>query len=243
MLKLNQAIAIEKGVKSRAYSEIGEIHKLLQKPDLVNGFLKSYQKSNDEGLDLPNEIKKVQINAEVALKRIAAISSEAWDVEATKDLGNTTAFADVVVEGQTLLKRAPATLLLFLEKQLTDLRTLVDKVVVLSDDKEWAKDEKTTLWKSEPRKTHRTEKVQKAIVKYDATPQHPAQTEMVTQDVLVGYWTTVDFSGGLPTSRRRELLDRIDLLTRAVKSAREQANLVEVEKVAVGQALFDYILK
>ncbi|HEX5084517.1 MAG TPA: hypothetical protein VFY40_20945 [Blastocatellia bacterium] len=40
MSKLNQIVAIEKGVKSRVYGEITEMRKLSQKPDLFSGFSK-----------------------------------------------------------------------------------------------------------------------------------------------------------------------------------------------------------
>jgi hypothetical protein len=242
-LKLNQAIAIEKSVKARVYAETTEIYKALQKPDLVNGLMRTYQKAGDDGMDLPPETKQVQVIAERALRRIGDICSEAWDVEATKDLGNTKAFADVVVDGEVLIANAPATLLLHLEKQLNDMRSIVEKLVVLSDDREWTYDEKNGLWKSEPARTHRTEKVQKGITLAQATDKHPAQTQLITQDVIVGYWSTVNWSGALPTTRRRDLLDRIDKLQRAVKTAREEANLVEVDKQYVGKKLFDYILK
>jgi hypothetical protein len=41
--KLNQIIAIEKGVKSRVYSRITELHKLAQKIDPYNGFAKNFR--------------------------------------------------------------------------------------------------------------------------------------------------------------------------------------------------------
>ncbi|MDQ3812829.1 MAG: hypothetical protein M3347_02630 [Armatimonadota bacterium] len=39
--KLNQVVAIEKGVKSRVYGEVTELHKTSQKPELFNGFIKT----------------------------------------------------------------------------------------------------------------------------------------------------------------------------------------------------------
>ena len=48
MAKLNQIIAIEKGIKSKSHSEISELYKLVQKPALFNGFSKSYQANDEE---------------------------------------------------------------------------------------------------------------------------------------------------------------------------------------------------
>ena len=47
-------------------------------------------------------------------------------VLATQDFANCQAKANVVVDGQTILKEVPVTHLLFLEKQLVDLRTFID---------------------------------------------------------------------------------------------------------------------
>jgi hypothetical protein len=67
--KLNQIVAVEKGVKSRVYGEITEMHKASQKPDLFNGFVKTYRKKDEEGEDYPQERKKVQLEAESVWRR------------------------------------------------------------------------------------------------------------------------------------------------------------------------------
>ena len=61
MPKLNQIIAIEKGVKSRVYGEITEMHKSSQKPELFNGFVKTYRKKDEDSEDYPPERKKAQL--------------------------------------------------------------------------------------------------------------------------------------------------------------------------------------
>ena len=48
-LKLNQIIAIEKGVKSRAYGELTTLHKESQKAESFNGFVKNYRKKTRMG--------------------------------------------------------------------------------------------------------------------------------------------------------------------------------------------------
>jgi hypothetical protein len=44
MAKLNQVLAIEKGVKSRVFSEITQLNNAAQKPALFTGFAKNYKK-------------------------------------------------------------------------------------------------------------------------------------------------------------------------------------------------------
>ncbi|HZS04088.1 MAG TPA: hypothetical protein VFD58_04565 [Blastocatellia bacterium] len=242
MPKLNQIIAVEKGVKSRVYGEITDMHKSSQKPDLFNGFVKSYRRKDEDGEDYPAERKKVQMMADVMLARAATLLAELFDVTATKDWGNCHAFADVEVDGQVLVKNAPVPYLLFLEKQINDLHAFVDKLPVLDETDDWTKDDNAGLYKTMPIPTHRTKKVQKPVVLYEATKEHPAQTQIITEDVVVGYWDTVKHSGALPAPRRQVLLERIERLSKAVKFAREKANDAETENQKIGKAIFDYLL-
>ena len=64
---------------------------------------------------------------------------------------------------------------------------------------------------------------------------------MYHEDVVVGYWKTVKFSGALPATRIKELLDRVDKLQQAVKYAREEANNTEVTDQHVGDTVFGYL--
>jgi hypothetical protein len=243
MPKLNQIVAIEKSVKSRIYGEITEMHKLSQKPDLFSGFSKQYRKKDEEGEDYPPEQKRVQILADEQLASAAKLLTELFDVTATKDWANCRAVADVEIDGQVLIGGAPVPFLLFLEKQISDLHAFVDKLPTLDEAEDWAKNDGGGLFKTAPIATHRTKKVQKPIVLYDATKEHPAQTQLITEDVVVGYWDTVKHSGALPAPRKKELMSRIEKLSHAVKFAREKANAADAETVSVGKPIFDYLLQ
>jgi hypothetical protein len=216
---------------------------LSQKPDLFSGFSKQYRKKDEDGEDYPPEQKRVQILADEQLSRAAKLLSELFDVTATKDWANCRAVADVEVDGNVLIAGAPVPFLLFLEKQISDLHTLVDKLPTLDEADDWTKNDGTGLFKTTPIATHRTKKAQKPIVLYDATKEHPAQTQLITEDIVVGYWDTVKHSGALPTMRKKELLGRIEKLSQAVKFAREKANAVDAETVSVGKPIFDYLLQ
>ncbi len=78
-------------------------------------------------------------------------------------------------------------------------------------------------------------------VKAEATEKHPAQVEVYYEDVTVGYWRTVKFSGALTAQRVNELLDRVEKLQQAVKFAREEANNIEAEEPKVGERFFNYL--
>ncbi|RVU28662.1 hypothetical protein EOT10_01935 [Streptomyces antnestii] len=239
--KLNQIIAVEKGVKSKAHQDLTAAHHGLQKPALLAGISRTYQPKDEEGEQLPPESTRVQVKAEHVLRDTAKTLTRLFDVTATKDWANCEARADVSVNGQVVLREVPVAYLLFLEKQLTDLNTFVRKLPVLDASESWTQDASTDDWKTEPVRTLRTKKVPRNHVKAEATEKHPAQVEVYYEDVPVGYWTTVKFSGALPARRVNELLDRVEKLQQAVKFAREEANAAEVTDRRAGDPVFSYL--
>lgn len=239
--KLNQVLAVEKGIKTRVNETLTNLHRVTQKAELLNGFTKTYQPVQESGKVLPPESQKVQVNASEAFKDVTKALTELFDVTATKDFANCDAKADVKVNGTVLLAKVPSTYLLFLDKQLTDLNTFVSKVAELDNSVDWTKDTSSGLYKSEAVKTHRTEKVQRAIVLYDATEHHPAQTQLITEDQLVGHWTTVRLSGALPRPEKVAILERIKTLHQAVKEALEVANTTQAPDTSMGAAVLSYI--
>ncbi|HCT79912.1 MAG TPA: hypothetical protein DGG94_13280 [Micromonosporaceae bacterium] len=241
MAKLNQIIAVEKGVKSKSFQDLTEAHHAVQKPALLSGISRSYQPKDEEGEQLPPESTRVQVRTEEVLRDIASTLTRLFDVTATKDTTNSVAKANVAVDGETLLTDVPVSYLLFLEKQLTDLHTFVKKLPVLDAAESWVFNDSADCWSTEPVRTIRTKKVPRNHVKAEATEKHPAQVEVYYEDVSIGYWTTVKFSGALPAKRVSELLERVEKLQHAVKFAREEANNTEVVDRKVGDKVFGYL--
>lgn len=242
MSRLNQILAVEKGIKSRVTSEVTELHKLSQKAGAFEGQQRHYEPIDVEGEQLPPERKQVQFIASELLTQAEKLWAELMSIEARKEWTNATAVADLVVNGLTLVAGVPVTYLLFLEKQLTDLVTFCEKLPVLDPGEDWKENSSTGLRVTEPVRSHRTKKTQRPIVLYQATPEHPAQTQMITEDVLAGHWVTVKQSGAMPLPERKKLVARAQELLRAVKQAREGANMVEEVRVPdVGAAIFTYL--
>lgn len=241
MTRLNQIIAVEAGVKGAAHSEITRLHHDAQKTAPLAGISRTYTPRDDEGEQLPGESVRVQIKADDLLRQLSGALSRFFDVTATKDWANCAASADVVVDDQALLEAVPVTYLLFLEKQLTDLHTFAKKLPTLDPSESWSYDSAAGCYATEPVQTTRTKKVPRNHVKAEATDKHPAQVEVYTEDVVVGYWRTVKFSGALPAERVAELVERVEKLQRAVKFAREEANSGEVTDQRVGAAVFGYL--
>jgi hypothetical protein len=239
--KLNQIIAIEKGVKADAAAALTRAYHDLQKAALLSGITRSYQPRDDEGEQLPPESTRVQLRTDQVIGQVRKALVRLFDVVATKDDANTAARASIVVDGVTLASDVPATYLLFLEKQLTDLATFVRKLPVLDPADSWSWNEQQGAYATEPVRTTRTKKVMRNHVKAEATEKHPAQVEVYTEDVIVGYWTTIKFSGAVPASEVSEMLERVGKLTEAVKRAREEANTLAVTDKNVGAALLGYL--
>lgn len=242
--KLNQIIAVSKGVKASSQRDLTEAYHRIQKTALLAGLTRTYRPKDDEGEQLPAESTKVQFTVEDILDEVKTSLTRLFDVVATQDEANCRAKADVVVDGTALLEQIPVTYLLFLEKQLTDLRTLVSKLPTLDPAKEWVSNvaSERGTWATPATETVRTAKIPRNHVLAEATDKHPAQVQMYTEDVTVGYWTKVEFSGAVPAARVRVLLERVDTLAAAVKYAREEANATAVEDQHIGAAVFGYLL-
>lgn len=241
MTKLNQIIAVEKGVKSKSLQDITAAHHKVQKPVPLAYISRTYQPKDEEGEQLPPESTRVQVKAEDVVREMAVSLTRLFDVTATKDWANCSARADVTVDGRVVVPEVPVSYLLFLEKQLTDLHTFVKKLPVLDASESWSLDPSTDWWRTDPVRTIRTKKVPRNHVKAEATEKHPAQVDVYYEDVPIGYWTTVKFSGALPARRVNELLEKVEKLQHAVKFAREEANGAEVTDQRVGDAVFGYL--
>lgn len=243
MTKLNQLLAIERGVASTAQRTLTDAYQLAQRATIFTGLSRVYTPKDDDGDRLPSESTKVQQTVTSLVRSVTPRLSAWLNVEWEKDFANTLAKADVVVDGTILVADAPVTYLLWLEKRLTDLRTFVEKWPTLDPAEVWAAEPITGLYATPAQETTRSQKQLRALVKYDATDKHPAQTETYTVDVPVGTWATTKLSGAVAQSDKNAALDRVDKVLAAVRRAREAANAIDVPADAVnpGQAITDYV--
>lgn len=242
MTKVNQVIAVEKGIKNRTNEVMSKIYKAVQQAGLFRGFSKQYQPLEESGEQFPPEQQLVQKRVEDVITQAGGALRELFDVTLQKDCANCTATANVVVDGETIMDEVPATYLLFMEKQLTDLHTLVKTLPTLDPAEAWDLDENQGLYRALPRQTVRTKKVQQPLVLYPATDKHPAQTQLITEDVTIGHWSATQLSGAVSEGRKNKLLSRIEKLQRAVKFAREEANTSPAPEMST-KGLFEWLLK
>lgn len=243
-MKLNQAIAITTGEKTRKTRALTDLYHTLQKREFFDGHTKRYTPFEEDptgASSLPNEDRIVQNTVPAMIQNAREILGDFLNVVAAQDIGNCLARADVVIDGTVVLPKVPVTHLLFLEKQLSDLRSFVESMPVLDSARTWRISPNPGQYCTEPEKSFRSRKVFRNHVKADATDKHPAQVEVYTEDVPVGTWETIRFSGAIPQEQKDRLLSRIHLMTNAIKSAREEANSIEIEKSTLGTSFLDYL--
>ena len=242
MPKLNQINAIVSARKNEAEKAVTELYKLLQKEPLFVGRERTYRPLDEvNGQKMPPESQRVQQRVDDLVRQARDKWTELWNLVLTQDTGNQSARADIAIDGKVVIANVPVTTLLFLDKQVNDLETFISKLPTPDPAEEWNHDPTTGLLRSKANESLRTSKEPTVIVKYPATTEHPAQTELFTKDVPVGTWTQIVYSGCITTDRKNALLARVRKLQDAIKTAKEQANLLDVERQKAGEPLFDFV--
>lgn len=243
LTKLNQIIAIEKTAKANSEAGFTASYHRAQKSDLFAGLTKVYQPLKEDGTQLPGEKRIVQATVPGIIGDIQASLEGLFDLTATKDTANGHAKANIVVGDVVVAEQVPVSTLLWLEKKLVDLKTVLGKLPVLDSADVWAFDGGMGLYRSEPVSTMRQQKVPKFITIAPATDKHAAQVVRETEDVFEGTWTTTKLSGAIPASRREQLLAQVTELQVAVKVAREEANSMTVTDVRIGARILGYLFR
>ena len=227
--------------KVRVKEAMTNEYRKVQHEPLFQGIERSYQPIDDEGERLPSESKRVQATVYDSVEATKAFLASLWDSVITLDNSNGMASADIVVGGVTVAAEVPAVSLIYLEKQLVDLRTYVAAMPILDQNHDWVASTVAGQYRTEAIETTRTKKVPRNHVLAEATEHHPAQVSIINEDLVVGYWKTIITSGAIPEVNRRLYLDRIDDLLEAVKSAREKANQAMTSSLSVGADILHHI--
>lgn len=242
MTRLNQIIALEKGVKASTEKTVTGVYHTFQKPDLFTGLTKDYQPLDEADFVYPSESRKIVGKVPDLLAAVQEAWTRLFDLTFTKDAANQQARADIVIGTQVLATGVPVSTLIFLEKRIVDFITMINKVPVTDVAKDWSWDGGQKVWRATAVRTLRQKKVEDHIIVVPPTDKHPAQTAKIVRDVPEGHWTTQELSAALSPQQRDAILGRAMTLLQAVKKAREEANMTEVVDAKVGDALFDYML-
>lgn len=243
MAKLNEIVAVVKDRKAEGIKQLSEANKIAQRVNAFMGFVKDYQPLVEDGEKLPREAKQIEWTVPNLVGQVQDSITRMLDTTRLQDEGNTEARASIVIEGGPTIADVPATHLLYLEKVAQDFITFINNLPVLDAGVAWTRDNNANgLWRSEVIEKFRTKKVQKPLVMYPATDKHPAQTQLITEDVNAGKWKETNLSGAISYDQKRDLLRRARAFQDAVRIAREQANATIIkEQYREGKAIFDFV--
>lgn len=244
MTKLNQLVAVLQGEKQNANKLSAPLFHAAKTPELFAGLTKTYEPVDEDGEAFPDERVGVKYTVDQLLKSFSKATGRQLDLGATVETSNMSAVADVKLpDGTVVIPQAPVTFLMPFEKFLEqEVRGLVTSLPTLDLAQTWSdSDGNTGVSESEPVKRAKGKKIQEPLVLAPATDKHPAQVQLITRDVVAGYWTEKRFSGAISGSRKQELLERVETLIQAVKFAREEANSIEVTDKKVADAVYGYL--
>jgi hypothetical protein len=189
----------------------------------------------------------IQTTVQKELAWIQPHLRKALDASFRVAVTNQFAVADIRLEDGTVIASGiPATALLELEKRMAEIHALVLTIPTLDPAKGFIPDIQRgggIYIAREVNKT-RTKKIQKPVVLYDATKEHPAQVQLVGEDIPVGNIQEQEWSGLITPAEKAELIDRTEQVARAVRQARSRANEAEVDTSrGVADALLNRIFR
>lgn len=243
--KLHELLAVEQDRKNKAAAALGETLQTFSKRDvLFDGMSKRYVAMEEDSEIIPDETKEMVTTLKEKLQQTLETFGIGIDAHLSKEETNAsnTAKAELIVDGVSFGVLS-ATSLLALETHLGKLRELYLAIPTLDLTKKWIYDAQRAVYRTEDEVKFRSIKRPKVIVKYEATKEHPAQTELLYLDYQVGKYETTYYSGKISANQKALLLRRLDMLVEAIKTARAKANNVDVQNTSIAKRLFDFINK
>ena len=241
--KLHELLAVEQDRKHKATQAMGEAINIFTKKDAhFDGMIKHYVAIEDDAEVIPDENKEIVTTIKEKLDAVMELVIAGIDAHASKEETNSSNVAKAELKvGDIVFGTFSATTLLALEAQLAKLKELYQAMPLLDNTRKWNYDTQKGMFKSADEVKFRSIKRPKVIVKYEATKEHPAQTELLYLDFQVGKYETTYFSGKITPAQKATLLKRIDEILETTKIARAKANNVEVNNIKIGKQIFDFI--
>lgn len=248
MSKLHELLAVESELESANKMILAETKGTFSKKvSHFGGHVKTYKALDDNDVDtVPEQHQEMVTTVNDKLDYMFGEHVAPYiDAVLQKEATNQGATADLVVEDVEIAKELPATFLLGLETKLRQWRDVLQQAPTLQPGVAWKKDETRgpNVYVTEhAEETMRTKKIMKPVVLAEATKEHKAQVKESTEDVPVGKFTKVSWSGMMSPAEKSDMLKRLDALIRATKQARMRANQQNVVDAHIGSALADFVM-
>lgn len=244
--KLHELIAVRGSIRTQMVKVIADLTNTFEKkPHHFTARIKSFIPKGEEAAAKVEEHLELQTTIRKELAWIQSYLIKAIDISHAVNIGNTQAQADIILEdGAILALKVPATTLLELEDFLEEIRKFASHIPTLDPAKGFHPDSNASDGTYVAREVEkiRTQATKKVYVLYSATKEHPAQTQLVDEQVPIGTIREQEWSAMMTPAQKGNLLDRIEKLIRAVKQARSRANETEVMgPTKIGGLLLSYI--
>jgi hypothetical protein len=249
MSKLHELLAVQGNLAGQATKLRTELETtFVKKRQLFEETRKVFTPLGENVQPKVEEEKAIQTTVGQEIDWISKYLAKAVDVAYQIDLANREAAANVVTDNdEILLKDVPATTLLQLEKRITEWKSLIDAIPTLDPVKGFTLDVSRGMgiYKAREVTKARTRKGKKLYVKYEATKEHPAQTELIDEDIQTGTVSEQEWSALITPGVKAKLLERVEALIRAVARARSKANeqAVDISDKKIGATLLEYVFK
>lgn len=247
-VKLHELLAVRGSVENQLVQTVGKLKETFEKKHQHFGEKKKVFESNQPDVSPETEEQSsLQTTVLDELKWSRKFVESAIDVGFQIDMANMKAVSDIVLEDGTVLAAdVPAITLLELAKRLKTVQEFFAAIPTLDPVKGFELDttfRKPGVYRSREIVRDRTKKIQKPLVLAPATEQHPAQVQLVGDDVVIGRTREVEWSGMITPAEKAGLLERVDEMLRAVKQAQARANASDANtSYKLGRRIMDVIL-
>lgn len=249
-MKLHELLAVENSLETQATKTRTDLAATFEKKrHLFEEKRVTFTPSDEKaGSPVTESQSDLQSTVTKELNWAQGFIEKALDASFQVAEANTKARADVELEdGTKLLADVPATALLELEKRVTEIKELLSAIPTLDPAKGFSADSSRgegVFMARDVMKT-RTRKAKKVYTKYEPRvelPNLPAQTELVDEDVPVGTIRELEWSGLITPAQKADLINRAEIIFRAVRRARSRANDTTVDtSKKIGGALLKFI--
>lgn len=242
MGKLFELIVVEPNVKKASDNLLAEqLSTFKNKEQMFGGFEKTLQIFDAEGKS-EVEVQAIQDKSKAVLPLAAKVPETfnyvgtffgRWmDVIFRKEKTNQNAKADIVIDGTAILRDVPVLFLLGMEQKLDSLRPLIMAAPTLPPGLVWepATGQGEFVFKIKDMiKTIMTSKAIEHKQLKQSSDKHPDTWEKFEITKNVGVYSEMKYSGAINSADKAMLIERLDKLLMAVKTARENANTVEAD--------------
>lgn len=248
MAKLHEGLAIHKDRLSVFKKVLDEARGVFKGAAHFQGHVKriEYFDADNEKYNATEE-KKVDETVPSKLDYVNGHMRTLLDLDYQIENANTSARADLFIDGKGVALNVPVGFLLTIENKFKEYRAALEMIPTHAPGIEWLPDTAMSthgdIFKAKNDTTdYLTRKKPVYTIVAPATEQHAAQVKESHDDVRVARAITTRYTGTISPAQKSDMLARCDSVIQAAKRARQRANDVEIGNERMAGPLLDYIV-